>query len=145
MISFTDHNQICIDLYRAFYDAHSRIALLPGVEIDVALDENEPAKHLVVYFDAMGDMDKLEDLASKLNALMSEKNVGSGNGKKPIDIHLLLDRLIGYGVHFALSPHAMKQGKRGIDYDWHAMPADERDNEMKKYLDQFFCFWESKR
>ncbi len=37
----------------------------------------------------------------------------------------------------------MKQGKRGIDYDWHAMPADERDNEMKKYLDQFFCFWES--
>ena len=23
MISFTDHNQICIDLYRAFYDAHS--------------------------------------------------------------------------------------------------------------------------
>lgn len=143
MISFTDHNQICIDLYRAFYDAHSRIALLPGVEIDVALDENEPAKHLVVYFDAMGDMDKLEDLASKLNALMSEKNVGSGNGKKPIDIHLLLDRLIGYGVHFALSPHAMKQGKRGIDYDWHAMPADERDNEMKKYLDQFFCFWES--
>ena len=47
MISFTDHNQICIDLYRAFYDAHSRIALLPGVEIDVALDENEPAKHLI--------------------------------------------------------------------------------------------------
>lgn len=98
----------------------------------MALDENEPAKHLVVYFDAMGDMDKLEDLASKLNALMSEKNVGSGNGKKPIDIHLLLDRLIGYGVHFALSPHAMKQGKRGIDYDWHAMPADERDNENEE-------------
>lgn len=143
MISFTDHNQICVELYRTFYEANSRIALLPGIEIDVSLADGEPAKHLVVYFDAMGDMVKLEALANKLNALLEERNVGSGNGKKPIDIHVLLDQLINLNVHFALSPHAMKQRKRGIDYDWHSLPDNERAIEMKKYLDQFFCFWES--
>ena len=78
MISFTDHNQISVELYRAFYEAKTRIALLPGIEIDVALEEDDPAKHLVIYFDAINDMTKLEDLASKLNLLMREKNVGSG-------------------------------------------------------------------
>lgn len=143
MISFTDHNQISIDLYRAFYAAKSRIALLPGIEIDVSLEPNGISKHLVVYFDAMGDMDKLEKLANRLNAYLSERNVGSGNGKLPVDIHSLLEELVGLNVHFALSPHALKQAKRGIDYDWHALPYEERDIEMKKFLDQFFCFWES--
>jgi ABC-type lipoprotein export system ATPase subunit len=143
MISFTDHDQISFELYRAFYEAKTRIALLPGIEIDVVLDENGPAKHLVIYFDAMNDMTKLENLASKLNLLMREKNVGSGKGKQPIDIHSLLSKLVSFGIHFALSPHAMKQGKRGIDYDWHALPEKERSAEAKKCLDQFFCFWES--
>ncbi|WP_172136442.1 hypothetical protein [Adlercreutzia sp. ZJ473] len=143
MISFTDHNHICVELYRAFYDAKSRVALLPGIEIDVTLEENEPAKHLIVYFDAMNNMEKLEELANKLNALLAEHNVGSRNGKKPIDIHLLLDRLVGYGVHFVLSPHAFKQDKRGIDCDWHVMSDEDRAVEMNKYLDQFFCFWEA--
>ena len=143
MISFTDHNQICVELYRAFYEVKSRVALLPGIEIDVSLADGGPAKHLVVYFDAMNDMEKLEKLADKLNALLAERNVGSGNGKKPIDIHILLDQLINLNVHFVISPHAMKQRKRGIDYDWHALPDEKRAVEMKKYLDQFFCFWES--
>ena len=60
MISFTDHNHICFDLYKAFYDAKSRISLLPGIEIDVALEKGGTAKHLVVYFDAMNDLGKLQ-------------------------------------------------------------------------------------
>lgn len=143
MISFTDHNHISVELYRAFYNEKSRIALLPGIEIDVSLEEGGAAKHLIVYFDAMGDMDLLEGLAGKLNRLLAERNVGSGNGKAPIYINTLLDELVGMGVHFALSPHAMKQGRRGIDYDWHPLPESEQSAESKKYLDQFFCFWES--
>lgn len=140
MVSFTDHNNISVDLYRAFYEASTRVVLLPGVEIDVSLEPNGVSKHLVVYFDAVGDMDRLEGLANKLNAFLNENKVSS---KSPIDIHRLLSELVGYGVHFALSPHAMKQGKRGIAYDWHALPRAEQDAEIKKYLDQFFCFWES--
>ncbi len=143
MISFTDHNHISIDLYRAFYDSDSRVTLLPGIEVDVALEPGGTAKHLIAYFDAVGDMTKLEKLATKLNAFLSNHNVGSRKGKQPISIHLLLEELVSYGVHFALSPHAMKQSRRGIDYDWHSLPHDEQDSEMKKYLDQFFCFWES--
>lgn len=140
MISFTDHNHISTDLYRAFYKVNTRVTLLPGIEIDIALETDRVSKHLIVYFDAIGDMAKLESLASKLNTFLTENNVSN---KSPVDIHRLLSELITYGVHFALSPHAMKQGKRGIDHDWHALPNDEQDAEIKKYLDQFFCFWES--
>ena len=111
MISFTDHNQISIDLYRAFYAAKSRIALLPGIEIDVSLEPNGISKHLVVYFDAMGDMDKLEKLANRLNAYLSERNVGSGNGKLPVDIHSLLEELVGLNVHFCFEPACLETGK----------------------------------
>lgn len=140
MVSFTDHNSISIDLYRAFYQANTCVALLPGIEIDVALEPNGISKHLLVYFDAVGDMSKLEGLARKLNTFLDENKVSSTS---PIYIPRLLSELVGYGVHFALSPHAMKQGKRGIEYDWHALPHDMQDTEIKKYLDQFFCFWES--
>ncbi|WP_311397074.1 hypothetical protein [Lancefieldella parvula] len=143
MISFTDHNHISVELYEAFYKTNSRIALLPGVEIDVALEKNAKSKHLIVYFDAMNDMDKLRDLAEKLNKFLADHNVGSGNTKKPIYIHYLLDELVTLNVHFVLSPHAMKQGDRSFDSDWHSMPEEERSVEIKKYLDQFFCFWES--
>lgn len=143
MISFTDHNHISAELYEAFYKANSRIALLPGVEIDVALEENTIAKHLIIYFDAMNDMDCLRALTDKLNKFLDEHNVGSGTKKKPIYIHYLLDELVTLNVHFALSPHAMKQGERSFDSDWHSMPEETRSVEMKKYLDQFFCFWES--
>ncbi len=143
MISFTDHNHICFDLYKAFYDAKSRISLLPGIEIDVALEKGGTAKHLVVYFDAMNDLGKLQSLATKINAFLEKRNVGSGPGKQPVDIHELLDELLGYKVDFVLSPHALKQGKRGIDYDWHPLPEEEMSNEIKKFRDQFFCFWES--
>ena len=52
MISFTDHNQISLDVYREFYNREHRIKLLPGVEIDYISDnEQDKSKHLIVYFD----------------------------------------------------------------------------------------------
>ena len=77
MVSFTDHNSISIDLYRTFYQANARVVLLPGIEIDVALEPNGTSKHLLVYFDAIGDMTKLDGLAHKLNAFLDENKVSS--------------------------------------------------------------------
>lgn len=138
MISFTDHNKISLDVYREFYNRKSRIVLLPGIEIDIALDEGGTAKHLIVYFDAIDDIAKLTALADKLNSFLEEQGVSS---HKPIYIGTILDRLVDFKVPFTLSPHAMKQGKRGIDSDWHHLPPEERDT--KKFVDQFFCFWEA--
>lgn len=138
MISFTDHNCIHADLYREFYNRSSSLVLLPGIEVDVALEEGGVSKHLIVYFDAIGDIARLDKLASNVNELLESRSTSAHN---PIGIDLFLGSLIDYGVPFVLSPHAMKQDKRGIDVDWHVLPAEERDTD--KYLDQFFCFWES--
>jgi len=146
MISFTDHNAICMELYREFVDRRSKYVLLPGIEVDTCLvpnGTNKDSKHIIAYFDAIDDMDKLERLASSINAFMADKNVGVQTGQKPIYIHELLDMFVSLNVPFVLSPHAMKQQKRDIDADWHSMEEAERKGEMKKYLDQFFCFWEA--
>lgn len=146
MISFTDHNQICFDLYKEFISRDSRFVLLPGVEIDVCLfpnGEKKDSKHIVAYFDAADDVDKIEKLSKEINKFMTENHVGVQKNEKPIYIHELLDKLISLNVQFVLSPHAMKQASRDIDAEWHAMEDAERKGEMKKYLDQFFCFWES--
>lgn len=146
MISFTDHNQICFDLYKEFINRGSRFTLLPGIEIDTSLvpdGEKKDSKHIVVYFDAADNLDRLEMIARVINQLMVSKNVGVQSGQRPIYIHELLDRLATLEVQFILSPHAMKQQKRDIDADWHSMEDAERAGTMKKYLDQFFCFWEA--
>lgn len=143
MISFTDHNQISSELYRSFIERDSRIALLPGVEIDTALQKDGVAKHIIVYFDAVDDVDKIDFIAERLNAFLQDKKIGSQKGQVPIYIYELLDMLASLNVEFVLSPHAMKQGKRSIDEEWHAMEEYARKGEVKKYLDQFFCFWES--
>ena len=146
MISFTDHNKISAELYREFNSRKSRFVLLPGIEIDVCLEpdgERKDSKHVIAYFDAIDDKEKLERLAADVNLIMEENHVGVQDGEKPIYIHTLLDKLISLNVQFVLSPHAMKQQKRDIDAEWHAMEDAQRKGEMKKYLDQLFCFWES--
>lgn len=146
MISFTDHNQICFDLYREFISRSSRFVLLPGVEIDVCLfpnGEKKDSKHVVAYFDAADDIDKIEKLSKEINKFVIENHIGVQKNEKPIYIHELLDKLISLNVQFVLSPHAMKQASRDIDAEWHVMEEAERKGDMKKYLDQFFCFWES--
>lgn len=146
MISFTDHNQICFDLYKEFINRESRFTLLPGIEIDTSLvpnGEKKDSKHIVVYFDAADNLDRLEMIAREVNRFMISENIGVQDGQRPIYIHDLLDRLATLKVQFILSPHAMKQQNRDIDADWHCMEDAERAGTMKKYLDQFFCFWEA--
>lgn len=143
MISFTDHNHISSELYRSFIEQNSKITLLPGVEVDTALQKDGIAKHIIVYFDAVDDADKIDLIAERLNAFFQDKKVGSQKGQAPIYIYEPLDMLASLNVEFILSPHAMKQGKRSIDDEWHAMEESLRKGEVKKYIDQFFCFWES--
>ena len=146
MISFTDHNHICPELYREFIGRESRFALLPGIEIDTCLipdGEKKDSKHVIVYFDAVDDITKIEEISKSVNHFLASKHVGVQKNEKPVYIHELLDMLVRLNVQFVLSPHAMKQENRDIDADWHAMDDAERKGDMKRYLDQFFCFWES--
>lgn len=76
MISFTDHNHISSELYRSFIERNSRIALLPGVEVDVALQKDGIAKHIIVYFDAVDDADEVDFIAEHLNAFLQDRKVG---------------------------------------------------------------------
>ena len=160
MISFTDHNHISFELYKEFYGRSTRIKLLPGIEIDIKLDPDGVSKHLVVYFDCMEDIDKLERLSANVNALMkgqykrAHSSAAEGerseapraeavSDKNPIYIGDLLSNLIDMKVPFLVSPHAMKQGQRAIDYDWQVDVEDPANRDVDKYLDQFFCFWET--
>ncbi len=136
MISFTDHNSISAEVYNEFLSRQTGIRLLPGVEVDTQLEEGEASKHLIVYFDAVDDADKIGVLSTWANAALS--GVGPNN---PMDIDVLLNKLLELRMPFVLSPHAMKQGKRGFEYDWHCL--DDPSAEARKYIDQFFCFWET--
>lgn len=138
MVSFTDHNQMSYELYEECMSRNSFPQLLPGVEVDVQLAEKEPSKHLVVYFDCMNDCEKIRTLSEQLNAYFNEYEVGPS---KPVPIDKLLNRLLDLRIPFTLSPHAMKQGRRAVDYGWHSMDPSERDT--YKYVDQFFSLWET--
>lgn len=136
MISFTDHNSMALSVYQEFLSRGSAIHLLPGVEVDVLLNEGEPSKHVIVYFDAVDDEKGIGKVAEWVNDALA-----AVSPKNPIDIDVLLNKLLILRMPFALSPHAMKQGKRGIDFDWHCL--EEPGDEARKYVDQFFCFWEA--
>lgn len=163
LVSFTDHNYIDIEAYKSFWSTQSRVALIPGIEIDTYLDEaakdaeeyvdtdkgdeSEKSKHLIVYFDAVDDLETTKKLALELNEWLSVHAVGPDN---PIYIATLLTKLINVchvaQTRFALSPHAMKQnGKKpkGFDSVWNHLEEAEQKYEASKYIDQFFCFWEA--
>jgi len=136
MISFTDHNQISLEVYQNFYERNHRVVLIPGVEISYITDKNDRIpKHLLVYFDA--DKNSIKDLSDKINTLLKdtrEKN-------KCFKIQDLLPKLYYLGYNFLISPHFLKQDERGLDFDWNE--ADFTKIDSKLYSDQFFCFWES--
>lgn len=164
LVSFTDHNCINIEAYESFWNARSHVSLIPGIEVDIYLDEvakdaeehadaddgDEPrrSKHLIVYFDAVDDLETTEKIALALNEWLLANAVGPDN---PIYIATLLAKLINVchdaQTRFVLSPHAMKQnGKRnprGIDSVWNYLEESEQKYEASKYIDQFFCFWEA--
>lgn len=137
MISFTDHNLISVELYEAFYNKKSSIQLLPGVEVDVKFnEEDQDSKHLVIYFDAMNDINKIDKISVFLSTILKDISP-----KNPINVSDLLSKLLSLKIEFVISPHAFKQGKRAIDYDWHSLSKEERDT--YKYVDQLFSFWEA--
>ena len=135
MISFTDHNKISIEVYLEFYSRDSNVKLIPGVEVDVKFSTNSSSKHLLVYFD-----DKhmsINEIAKKVNDILTENDVSSHN---PIEFSTLIQQFIDKKLTFLLSPHAFKQGKRGINHEW----IDEQSAQLSnKYANQFFCFWET--
>lgn len=136
MISFTDHNQISGDVYTTFYSRDTSIQLIPGVEIDcITSPKNTTSKHVIVYFDC--NKEDIEDLATKVNEILyntREKNIC-------YTITDLLTRLVETGYNFIVSPHAFKQDKRAIDFDWSDKDITEKTAPM--FMDQFFVFWEA--
>lgn len=137
MVSFTDHNLISVELYEAFYNKRSSIKLLPGVEVDVKFNEEDhDSKHLVIYFDAMNDINKIDKISVYLSTILKDISP-----KNPINVSDLLSKILTLKIEFVISPHAFKQGKRAIDFDWHSLSKEERDT--FKYVDQLFSFWEA--
>lgn len=136
MISFTDHNYISTEVYEEFISRSMDIKVLPGVEIDVDFEDDAVgSKHLIVYFDDSKIDFKL--ISKKVNSIMSKYSVSD---KKPIKISKLISGLVDEKLNFLLSPHAFKQENRGINEEW---VGGESNKRAKKYVNQFFCFWES--
>lgn len=131
LISFTDHNKISYDVYRAFLDRKTNINIIPGIEIDVDIDGIKDSKHMLFYFNI--SLDKLEDFSKKINEYMADKD--------SVKIDNLLDFLISNKIEFIISPHAFKQGKRGLEYDWN--DEESAGSNAHKFMDQLFCFWEA--
>lgn len=135
MISFTDHNQISIDVYKEFYKRNTDIKLIPGVEIDCIIDEKKDHKHLIVYFEC--GYDQIEEIGMSVNSLLKKTRE---NGEL-IELTKLFEKLIKIGCNFIVSPHAFKQDKRAINFEWDNEEYTQKVAPM--YMDQFFVFWEA--
>lgn len=132
MISFTDHNKINFEVYEEFYSKNEKVVLIPGIELDLLLNKNDDeTKHILIYFNV--SRNELKQFSDKLNKFIIN------NEKLLLDD--VLDFLVGNKIEFVLNPHAFKQGKRGIESDW--TTEDITNSEAHKYMDQFFCFWET--
>lgn len=131
MISFTDHNVLSYEVYKEFYSRNTDINLIPGIEIDVDIDGIKDSKHLIFYFNITRE--ELKEFSVKINNFLKNR--------KSIKINELLQKLIEFKFEFLISPHAFKQAKRAINYDWN--DEDITKENMYKYMDQFFCFWEA--
>lgn len=135
LFSFTDHNQISIEVYEEYLHQNGKTEFLVGVEQDVHfnVEVDSEAKHLIIYF----NIDKRN--FRKYLSFMNEYN--SYTKKGVVSIEKLLQFLVDKKIKFVLSPHAFKQGKRAINYKWTEEGLTK--NESHKYTDQFFCFWEA--
>lgn len=136
MISFTDHNQIDLEVYSKFYERNVDIQLIPGIEIDfLSSKDSVDPKHLIVYFDCAKE--NISNLCEKINDILA----GTRNLKAILEISTLLNELARVGHNFIISPHAFKQRKRDIDREWVDETSAKKDASM--YMDAFFAFWES--
>lgn len=132
MISFTDHNKINADAYRLFQQKCD-IAIIPGIEVDIYLTESaKNSKHIIFYFDEK-ELDNIDGLKSIIENYIEEN--------EKIYFEDFVMHLIYHKKRFAVSPHAFKQDKRGIDFDWFdEVSADKGANE---FTGLFFPFWEA--
>ena len=135
LFSFTDHNQISIDVYKEYLQQNGNVEFIVGVEQDIYFEKEakKQIKHLIIYFDI--DNENFEDYEEFMNSYNRHVNL------QEMEISDLLQFLVENKIRFVLSPHAFKQDKRGINYEWN----DEEtvDSHAHKYTDQFFCFWEA--
>lgn len=135
MISFTDHNHLSEEVYKNFYNRNTGITLIPGVEVDIYLDAqaklNNDFKHVIFYFD--NEKFELDNHASKINDKLKNNT--------PILLSEFLSFLLDeISVPFLISPHFLKQGKRGVEFNWFE---DNYKQNLDKYIDQMICFWET--
>lgn len=132
MISFTDHNKINTEAYELFRKK-SIIAIIPGVEVDVYLSEKDNnSKHIIFYFDDV-ELDNIGQLKDLIEDYIN-------NNKKVIFEDFIM-HLTQNNKHFAVSPHAFKQGKRGIDNDWFNEERAARGT--NEFTGLIFPFWEA--
>lgn len=132
MISFTDHNKINADAYRLFQQKCD-IAIIPGIEVDIYLTENaKNSKHIIFYFDEkeLGNIDGLKSIIE--NYIDDNKKVYF----EDFVMHLICNK-----KRFAVSPHAFKQNKRGINFDW--FDESSADKGTNEFSGLFFPFWEA--
>lgn len=132
MISFTDHNKINAEAYQLFRKK-SDIVIIPGIEVDVYLTENaKNSKHIIFYFDEK-ELDNIFELKALIEDYIEKEEKVYFEG--------FVMQLIYNKKKFVVSPHAFKQDKRGIDFDWFdEVSADKGTNEFSGL---FFPFWEA--
>ena len=134
MISFTDHNFFDKEIYILFKEKAKglNIVIIPGIEIDLKMTSNaNKVKHILFYFPENESFEKVEII----NQYLCENN------ERTFDD--FVSYLFENGFRFAISPHAFKQGTRGIDSEWNDDDTEKNVNRIKMYSSQFFVFWES--
>ena len=132
MISFTDHNKINADAYKEF-TSRSTIAIIPGIEVDIYLTENASAsKHVIFYFDEQ-EIENIDGLKTLVEEFIES------HLRVYFEEFVML--LIANKKQFAVSPHAFKQDKRGIDFDW--FDEESANRGTNEFTGLFFPFWEA--
>ncbi len=132
MISFTDHNKINSEVYKIF-SGKSDIAVVPGVEVDVFLtQEDKGPKHVIFYFDEK-ELDDIDGLKLLIESYLESQ--------AKVFFEDFAMHLIHKKKKFVVSPHAFKQGKRGIENEW----SDEESaaKGTSRFSGLFFPFWEA--
>ena len=134
MISFTDHNQISTEVYKKFLSKNTSVKLLIGLEADLYLEEGESGdnyKHIIFYFD--DEKFDLNTQAEKINSFLKNNHI-------PTLANFLNFLITKIKVPFLISPHFIKQDKRGIEFNW---DEESTKQNIDKYIDQMCCFWEA--
>lgn len=132
MISFTDHNKINAEVYKLFIEK-SDIAIIPGIEMDMFLTEKDKdSKHIIFYFDEE-QLECIDELKVLIESYITEND-------KVIFEHFVM-HLVHHRKRFAVSPHAFKQDRRGIDIDW--FDEERADKGTNRFSGLFFPFWEA--